>query len=74
MAEGLSPEKAAEEELKIARETARNQLKAVFAKTTTRRQRELVALLPQLPQQQPHLSKPENRKAGRRNSLTCLAR
>jgi DNA-binding CsgD family transcriptional regulator len=47
MAEGLSPEKAAEE-LKIARETARNQLKAVFAKTATHRQGELVALLSRL--------------------------
>lgn len=47
MAEGLSLEKAAEE-LKIARETARNQLKAVFAKTATHRQGELVALLSRL--------------------------
>ena len=40
MAEGLSPE-----ELRISRETARNQLKAVFSKTATHRQGELVALL-----------------------------
>ena len=32
-------------QLGIARETARNQLKAVFAKTETHRQGELVALL-----------------------------
>jgi DNA-binding CsgD family transcriptional regulator len=31
--------------LSIARDTARNQLKAVFAKTNTHRQGELVALL-----------------------------
>jgi DNA-binding CsgD family transcriptional regulator len=36
------------EELGIARETARNQLKAVFAKTGTHRQSELVALLMKL--------------------------
>ena len=47
MAEGLNPEKAAEE-LYISRETARNQLKAVFAKTATHRQGELVALLSRL--------------------------
>jgi DNA-binding CsgD family transcriptional regulator len=47
MAEGLSPERAAEE-LKIARGTARNHLKAVFAKTATHRQGELVALLSRL--------------------------
>jgi DNA-binding CsgD family transcriptional regulator len=41
---GESPERAAEQ-LGIARETARNQLKAVFAKTDTHRQSELVALL-----------------------------
>jgi DNA-binding CsgD family transcriptional regulator len=35
-------------QLGIARETARNQLKAVFAKTETHRQGELVALLSQL--------------------------
>ena len=34
--------------LGVARETARNQLKAVFAKTETHRQGELVALLSQL--------------------------
>jgi DNA-binding CsgD family transcriptional regulator len=44
IAEGASPEKAAER-LRIARETARNQLKAVFGKTETHRQGELVALL-----------------------------
>jgi DNA-binding CsgD family transcriptional regulator len=44
MAEGISVEKAAEG-LEISRETARNQLKAVFAKTATHRQSELVALL-----------------------------
>jgi len=44
IAAGLSPERAAEE-LGIARETARNQLKAVFAKTGTHRQSELAALL-----------------------------
>ena len=47
VAEGLSPEQAAEE-LRISRETARNQLKAVFSKTTTHRQGELVALLGRL--------------------------
>lgn len=47
MATGISPEQAAEE-LGIARETARNQLKAVFAKTDTHRQGELVALLSRL--------------------------
>jgi DNA-binding CsgD family transcriptional regulator len=44
IAEGISVEKAAEA-LEISRETARNQLKAVFAKTATHRQSELVALL-----------------------------
>jgi DNA-binding CsgD family transcriptional regulator len=44
IAEGRSPEHAAEE-LQISRATARNQLKAIFAKTATRRQSELVALL-----------------------------
>jgi DNA-binding CsgD family transcriptional regulator len=43
-AEGLSPERAAEA-LGISRLTARNQLKAIFAKTDTHRQSELVALL-----------------------------
>src|SRR5262249_55234766 len=44
IAEGIALETAAEE-LGIARETARNQLKAVFAKTGTHRQGELIALL-----------------------------
>jgi DNA-binding CsgD family transcriptional regulator len=44
IAEGRNPERAAEE-LKIAKATARNHLKAIFAKTATRRQSELVALL-----------------------------
>jgi len=44
IAAGISIEKAAEI-LGIARETARNQLKSVFAKTDTHRQSELVALL-----------------------------
>jgi DNA-binding CsgD family transcriptional regulator len=44
---GASPEIAARE-LKISRETARNQLKSVFAKTDTHRQSELVALLLQV--------------------------
>jgi DNA-binding CsgD family transcriptional regulator len=44
IATGISPEKAAEH-LGIGRETARSQLKAVFAKTDTHRQSELVALL-----------------------------
>ncbi|MGO9720572.1 MAG: helix-turn-helix transcriptional regulator, partial [Methylocella sp.] len=35
-------------ELKISRETARHQLKSVFAKTDTHRQNELVALLLQV--------------------------
>lgn len=47
MATGVSPEQAGEE-LGIARETARNQLKAIFAKTATHRQGELIALLSQL--------------------------
>jgi DNA-binding CsgD family transcriptional regulator len=47
IAEGVSPEKVAEE-LGIARETARNQLKAIFAKTGTHRQSELVAILARL--------------------------
>jgi DNA-binding CsgD family transcriptional regulator len=41
---GASPDIAARE-LKISRETARNQLKSVFAKTGTHRQSALVALL-----------------------------
>jgi len=44
IAKGHSLDEAAEQ-LSIARETARNQLKAVFAKTNTHRQSELVALL-----------------------------
>jgi DNA-binding CsgD family transcriptional regulator len=47
MATGVSPQRAAEE-LGIAWRTARTQLKAVFAKTNTHRQRELVALLSRL--------------------------
>ena len=47
IAGGASPEIAAGE-LKISRETARNQLKSVFAKTDTHRQSELVALLLQV--------------------------
>ncbi len=45
---GTSPSEAAEE-LGIARETARSQLKTVFAKTGTHRQAELVALLARMP-------------------------
>ena len=44
IARGASPAIAARE-LKISRETARNQLKSVFAKTYTHRQSELVALI-----------------------------
>ncbi len=44
IAEGRNPERAAEE-LNITKATARNHLKAIFAKTATRRQSELVALL-----------------------------
>ena len=47
IARGASPYIAARE-LNISRETARNQLKAVFAKTGTHRQSELVALLLQV--------------------------
>lgn len=47
LAEGARLEQAAEE-LGIGRETARTQLKAVFAKTDTHRQGELVALLASL--------------------------
>jgi DNA-binding CsgD family transcriptional regulator len=47
IAEGRNPEHAAEE-LQISRATARNQLKVIFAKTATRRQSELVALLSRL--------------------------
>jgi DNA-binding CsgD family transcriptional regulator len=44
VARGASPDIAARE-LKISRQTARSQLKSVFAKTDTHRQSELVALL-----------------------------
>jgi DNA-binding CsgD family transcriptional regulator len=44
IAEGVSPEQAAET-LRISRLTVRNQLKAIFGKTDTHRQSELVALL-----------------------------
>jgi DNA-binding CsgD family transcriptional regulator len=44
IAEGRSPEHAAKA-LGISRGTARNQLKAIFGKTDTHRQSELVALL-----------------------------
>jgi DNA-binding CsgD family transcriptional regulator len=47
IARGVSPYIAARE-LNISKETARNQLKAVFAKTGTHRQSELVALLLQV--------------------------
>jgi DNA-binding CsgD family transcriptional regulator len=47
IARGTPPYIAARE-LKISRETARNQLKSVFAKTDTHRQSELVALLMQV--------------------------
>jgi DNA-binding CsgD family transcriptional regulator len=47
IARGAPPDTAARE-LKITRETARNQLKSVFAKTDTHRQSELVALLLQV--------------------------
>jgi DNA-binding CsgD family transcriptional regulator len=47
IASGISPERAAED-LGIARETARNQLKSIFAKADTHRQGELVALLSRL--------------------------
>jgi DNA-binding CsgD family transcriptional regulator len=47
MATGISPERAAER-LGLARATVRNQLKAVFAKTETHRQSEIVALLSRL--------------------------
>ena len=47
MAAGISIERAAGQ-LGLSRETVRNQLKAVFAKTTTNRQSELVALLSRL--------------------------
>jgi DNA-binding CsgD family transcriptional regulator len=44
IASGLLLEDAAQK-LEIARETARNQLKAIFAKTGTHRQSELVGLV-----------------------------
>jgi DNA-binding CsgD family transcriptional regulator len=44
VAEGISPDEAAER-LGVSRETVRNQLKSIFAKTNTRRQAELAALL-----------------------------
>jgi DNA-binding CsgD family transcriptional regulator len=47
IAEGLNPERAARQ-LGISKATARNQLRAVFAKTATHRQGELVALLSRL--------------------------
>lgn len=47
LAEGLAPAAAAQR-LGVTRETARHQLKAVFAKTATHRQGELVALLASL--------------------------
>ncbi len=47
IARGAGPE-IASQELKISRETARNQLKSIFAKTHTHRQSELVALLLQV--------------------------
>jgi DNA-binding CsgD family transcriptional regulator len=47
IARGAPPDIAARE-LKISRESARNQLKSVFAKTGTHRQSELVALLIQV--------------------------
>lgn len=47
IATGISPARAAEE-LGLARETVRNELKAVFLKTDTHRQSELVALLSKL--------------------------
>ena len=47
MASGMSLESAAEK-LKIARHTARTQLKAIFIKTGTHRQSQLVALLSRL--------------------------
>jgi DNA-binding CsgD family transcriptional regulator len=47
IARGVAPETAARE-LNVSRETVRNQLKSVFAKTGTHRQGELVALLLQV--------------------------
>jgi DNA-binding CsgD family transcriptional regulator len=47
IATGANPQQAADR-LGVSRETARNQLKAVFARTSTHRQSELVALLSNL--------------------------
>jgi DNA-binding CsgD family transcriptional regulator len=47
IARGVPPNIAAQE-LKISKETARNQLKSIFAKTDTHRQSQLVALLLQV--------------------------
>ena len=47
IAGGLSLDQVAEE-LNMSRETSRNHLKAIFAKTGTHRQGELVALLSRL--------------------------
>jgi DNA-binding CsgD family transcriptional regulator len=47
MVDGVSPEAAAEQ-LCVTRETARNQLKSIFAKTGAHRQAELVAMLANL--------------------------
>jgi DNA-binding CsgD family transcriptional regulator len=47
IARGVAPETAARE-LNVSRETVRNQLKSIFAKTGTHRQGELVALLLQV--------------------------
>lgn len=47
IAQGKAPEQVAEE-LGIARTTVRNQLRAIFSKTNTHRQSELVALLARL--------------------------
>jgi DNA-binding CsgD family transcriptional regulator len=47
IAEGLNPEHAAEK-LGVSRETVRNQLRAIFTKTATHRQSELVALISRL--------------------------
>jgi len=44
VAAGSSPEEIANE-LQISRETVRNQIKAIFAKTGTHRQSEFVALI-----------------------------
>jgi DNA-binding CsgD family transcriptional regulator len=49
IATGANPQQAARQ-LHLSRETVRNQLKAIFARTSTHRQSELVALLSQLPQ------------------------